>query len=70
MNAIVNDILDKNLTDGDEAARLDAYLRDTGRRYLPPRPTGPVPSRDEVIRMTRGWGTAASEALEDDRNHR
>jgi antitoxin FitA len=70
MNALVNDLLDKGLAGTDEQARLDAYLRESGRWYIPPAPRGPVPSRDEVIRMTRGWGTAVSQALEDDRNGR
>lgn len=70
MNAVVNELLDKGLTGDDEHARLDAYLRTTGKRVIPPAPRGPVPSRDEVIKLTKGWGSAVSEALEDDRNHR
>lgn len=70
MNAVVNDLLDKGLAGTDERARVDAYLRAEGLVYVPPAPRGPVPSRDEVIRSTRGAGTAVSEALEADRGRR
>lgn len=70
MNMLVNDLLDKGLTGTDERARVDAYLRAEGLVYVPPAPRRPVRSRDEVIRSTRGWGTAVSEALEAERNAR
>ncbi len=68
MNAVVNDLLDKGLSGTDEQARLDSYLRSRGLLYVPPAPRRPPLSRDEVIRSTRGWGTAVSEALEAERN--
>jgi plasmid stability protein len=70
MNAVVNDLLDKGLTGTDEHARLDAYLRASGKLVVPPAPRGTLRSRDEVINATRGWGTAVSEALEAERNAR
>jgi plasmid stability protein len=70
VNSVVNELLAKGLSGGDETARLDAYLRERGRRYLPPAPRGPVPSRDVVIHLTRGWGAGVSDALRDDRKRR
>ena len=38
-----------------------------GRIVVPPEPEGPELTRDEVLELTRGWGTAVSEQLEHDR---
>jgi hypothetical protein len=38
-----------------------------GRVVVPPEPEGPELSLDEVLELTRGWGTAVSEQLERDR---
>jgi antitoxin FitA len=70
MNALVNEILDSGLTGTDEQSRLDAYLKATAKRFVPPAPRRPLPPRDEVIASTRGSGTAVSEALDDDRSRR
>lgn len=70
LNALVNDLLEAALTNDDPRARVRARIDALGLRVDVPAPVGPIPSLDEVIAATRGAGTAASEALEADRNAR
>ena len=44
-------------------------VRAAGKLVTPPRPTEST-SREAVIASTRGWGTSASEALEEERRSR
>jgi len=69
VNALVTEVLQSSLAEGSSRAAIMARLEASGMRVIPPRPLH-VRSRDEVIRSTRGLGTAASEALEADRGAR
>jgi hypothetical protein len=39
-----------------------------GTVVVPSQPVGPVPSREEILELSRGWGTALSEQLDRDRH--
>jgi antitoxin FitA len=39
-----------------------------GRVVVPPQPEGQVLSHEEILELTRGWGTAVSEQLDRDRH--
>lgn len=70
MNALVTDLLSKALGEGGEREQFEARLKASGLWYIPPRPKGRVPPRDELIESLRGkTGSAVSDALEDDRSH-
>jgi len=70
MNALVTEALEEAAPELSPREQLRESLRAAGRLVEPPPPTGYVPSRDEVIAMTRGAGKVASEALERDRGPR
>lgn len=70
VNSLVTEILDAAVSKESPRDRLRRRLAAEGRLYVPPRPKGPVPSRDEVVASLRGAGTAVIEALEEDRNRR
>lgn len=70
MNALVVEALEEAAPELSPREQLRARLRAAGRLVEPPRPTRPVLSREEAIALTRGLGTAASEALERDRGPR
>jgi hypothetical protein len=69
VNAVVNDILATAVAGGDRRAALRMRLRAAGRLVVPPVPDH-IPGRDAVARATRGTGTAASDALADERANR
>lgn len=64
VNSLVTEVLENAVSQPRARQRLKDRLRAEGRLVVPPQPKGPVPSRDEVIAATRGWGTAVSEELE------
>lgn len=70
MNAVVTSILESVVRPESARERHRERLRAEGRLYEPPRPSGPLLSRDEVIALGRGAGTAVSEELERDRSAR
>jgi plasmid stability protein len=70
LNALVTDLLETNVSDGDPRIRLRARVEALGLRVEVPRPRGRIPSLDEAIRSTSGAGTAVSEALQAERNAR
>jgi plasmid stability protein len=70
LNALVTELLEAGLASDDPRARVRARIEALGLRVDVPAPTGPIPSRDAVIRSTRGAGSSVSEALEADRNAR
>lgn len=70
MNALITEALEDAAPELSPREQLRERLRAAGRLYEPPPPTGPVPTLDEAIAMTRGAGKAASEALEHDRGPR
>lgn len=70
MNALVTEALEEAAPELSRREQLRERLRAAGRLVEPPRPEGPVLSRDEAIAMTRGLGKVASEALERDRGPR
>lgn len=67
MNNLVAEILEHGVAGNDATARLRARLRAEGRLVEPPPPKGRVPTREEALEAARGWGSAVSEALEEDR---
>jgi len=66
VNAMVNDLLRSAVDAQDERELVRARLRALGRLADIPRPRKVI-SRDAAIALTRGAGTAASQALADDR---
>lgn len=68
MNSIVVEVLEAAAPPEDPRELLRARAAAAGLLYTPPPPDGPVLSLDEVIALTRGLGTAVSEALEADRD--
>lgn len=71
MNAVVQELLERELLPDDPRERLHRRAEALGIRFVvPPAPEGPVPSRDEAIAMTRGAGRIASEALDWARDER
>lgn len=68
MNSIVAEALEAAVPPEDPRDLLRARAAAAGLLYTPPPPDGPVLSLDEVIALTRGLGTSASEALEADRD--
>lgn len=70
VNSLVTDLLENAVSQSSPRARVRARLRALGLDVVVPRPRGRVPSLEEAIESTRGAGRAASEALEEDRNHR
>jgi plasmid stability protein len=68
VNSLVTELLESGVSRAEAHKRWRARLEAEGRVYVPPQPAGPVPSRDEVIDATRGWGTAVSEALQAERD--
>jgi antitoxin FitA len=68
VNALVTEVLEHAVAPQPARRTLRERLRAEGRLYVPPQPKGPVPSRDGVIEMLRGSGTAVSEALRADRD--
>lgn len=67
LNALVTQALEEAAPDLSPREQLRERLRAAGRLVEPPRPTGLVLSRDEVIARTRGAGQALIDALEADR---
>lgn len=71
LDALVNEVLGEAvpapLTPMEE---LRERIRAAGLEVKVLRPDGPVPSLDEAIALTRGWGTAVSEALLEERRRR
>jgi plasmid stability protein len=65
MNAYVADVLTRAVRSGNDTSIRERLARE-GLLATPPRPAG-APTRDDVVALTRGAGTAASEALERDR---
>jgi antitoxin FitA len=39
-----------------------------GKVVVPPQPEGPVPSHEELLELSRGWGPIVSEQLDRDRH--
>lgn len=70
MNALVTDLLRVAVSKDNERTALRARLRAAGLEVIPPAPTRRPPSRRAAIGMTKGAGTAASDALVADRKHR
>jgi plasmid stability protein len=70
LNSLVKDLLARGLSGQGERDRLRAQIEAAGLSVVLPSTRGRVLSRDEAIALTRGWGTAVSDALEADRNHR
>ena len=66
VNAMVSDLLRSAVNAQDERELVRARLRALGRLADIPRPRKVI-SRDAAIALTRGAGTAASQALADDR---
>ena len=62
VNALVNEILAREVAAGDRRATLRMRARATGRLVLPQKTTR-TPSRQEIESGTRGAGRAVSEAL-------
>ena len=69
VNAMVVDILQNAVHANDERELVRARIRALGRRAHVPRPRK-VPSRDRISALTRGLGTAASDALMAERRRR
>ncbi len=70
LNALVVELLENGLAANNERERVRARMRGLGLLVTLPRPTRPPLSLDEAIELTRGWGTAVSEALAADRARR
>ncbi|MBI2774286.1 MAG: toxin-antitoxin system HicB family antitoxin [Chloroflexi bacterium] len=68
LNALVTDLLAAGVRTDDQRTLVRARLRELGVLYEPPRPRGPVPSLDQIIKRGRGAGTAVSDALRWDRS--
>jgi plasmid stability protein len=66
VNAMVTDLLRGAVEPGSERDLVRARLRALGRLAIVPRPRKSI-SREAAIALTRGAGTAASEALAEDR---
>jgi len=66
VNAMVSELLRSAVNAQDERELVRARLRALGRLADIPRPRKVI-SRDAAIALTRGAGTAASQALADDR---
>lgn len=66
VNAMVSDVLRDAVAQRDGPELLRARLRALGRLAYVPRPRKLI-SRDDAIALTRGLGSAASEALAEDR---
>ncbi len=69
LNALVVELLTDALADHDERSRLALRL-DRDRRRVVPAMAVQVPSLDAAIRSTRGAGTAAGDALIEERSSR
>jgi plasmid stability protein len=71
VNSLVTDLLEQGIIENGGRDLLAERIEAAGLRVvLPPPPIGPVLSRDEAIALTRGWGTAVTEALEEGRKNR
>ena len=70
VNSLVTDLLEQGLCDNGGRDRLAEQIEAAGLRVVLPLVKGPVLSRDEAIALTRGWGTAVTEALEEGRKNR
>lgn len=68
-NRLVTELLADAVDEGDDRAILRRRLAAAGMLVTPP-VVQPVRSRDEVIELTRGSGTAVSEALAEERARR
>jgi len=64
VNALVNEILASQVAG--RSAKAQLQLRGGEQIVRPPRPTR-IPSRESLRRASRGWGTAVSKALMDER---
>lgn len=69
VNAMVGELLQAAALKGDQRQLVRARLRALGRLVTLPRPRR-VLSRDAAVALTRGVGTAASEALAAERRLR
>src|SRR4051812_26587934 len=70
VNSIVIDSLTRTVDELDRpetAQEWKARMIAEGRIVVPPEPDGPGLSRDEILEMTRGLGTAVSDQLVRDR---
>lgn len=63
VNNLVRSLLEAAVRKPETRAEWKARMIAEGR-VITFEPEGPVPSRDELERMSRGWGTAVSEALD------
>lgn len=71
VNSFVKEALAQRLDSESPKQRLRAQIEAAGLSVKLPPPSGIAPpSLDDAIALTRGWGTAVSEALEADRAHR
>ena len=70
VNSLVRDLLERELPVQDRRAALRARMKALGVLAEFPPSKRPRRSRDEVIALTRGWGTAVSEALDEGREPR
>jgi plasmid stability protein len=72
VNSLVTDLLADGLSGQSGRDRLREQIEAAGLRVVvpPPPPRGRRLSREEVIDLTRGWGTAVTEALDADRARR
>ena len=70
VNSLVTDLLEQGVAANGGRDRLAEQIEAAGLRVVLPPVKGPVLSRDEAIALTRGWGTAVTEALEEGRKNR
>ncbi len=70
LNALVTELLARAVEPENESAQVLARMKALGLLRVFPPPARRPPSRDAAIEMTRGAGSAVSEALEADRAHR
>ncbi|MGH2934160.1 MAG: FitA-like ribbon-helix-helix domain-containing protein [Gaiellaceae bacterium] len=64
VNSLVTELLENGVSKTEARRRWRARLEAEGRVFVPPQPKGPVLSHDELAEVTRGWGTAVSDALQ------
>jgi antitoxin FitA len=69
MNALVTELLENGIEAPDARALLRSRVKASGL-LVTHQPEGPAPSMDELEELTRGAGTAVSEALAAERAER
>jgi plasmid stability protein len=70
VNDLVTEALEREVGTLSEREAFRRKLMRRGLLVVTPKPRGKMPTFEEMLESTRGWGTAVSEALEAERRSR